>query len=139
MPREAKVQGGIPFFYDSVADGRPVRVVILREFISDPQFDGWTTVTVWQTVRQRQVMSRRFAQESAVLLMSVVAAAGLLLWFGIQFGPSSFGIFDAFPDEDGRQAHLSGEVAKALGEKTGELFEEPVIEQLDVVAEKQPA
>ena len=60
-------------------------------------------------------------------------------WFAIQFGPSSFGIFDAFPDDDGRQAHLSGEVAKALGEKTGELFEEPVIEQLDVVGEKQPA
>ncbi|MDZ7931847.1 MAG: antibiotic biosynthesis monooxygenase [Rhodococcus sp. (in: high G+C Gram-positive bacteria)] len=60
-------------------------------------------------------------------------------WFAIQFGPSSFGIFDAFPDDDGRQAHLSGEVAKALGEKTGELFDEPVIEQLDVVGEKQPA
>lgn len=60
-------------------------------------------------------------------------------WFGVQFGPSSFGIFDAFPDEDGRQAHLSGEVAKALGAQTGELFEEPTIEQLDVVAEKQPA
>ena len=57
----------------------------------------------------------------------------------IQFGPSSFGIFDAFPDEDGHQAHLSGEVAKALGEKTGVLFEKPTIEQLDVVAEKQPA
>ena len=60
-------------------------------------------------------------------------------WFGVQFGPSSFGIFDAFPDEDGRQAHLSGEVAKALGEKTGVLFEQPTIEQLDVVAEKRPA
>ena len=59
-------------------------------------------------------------------------------WFGIQFGPSSFGIFDAFPDEDGRQAHLSGEVAKALGENTGVLFEKPTIEPLDVVAEKQP-
>ena len=62
-----------------------------------------------------------------------------LRWFGIQFGPSSFGIFDAFPDEDGRKAHLSGEVAKALGENTGVLFEKPTIEQLDVVAEKQPA
>ena len=60
-------------------------------------------------------------------------------WFAIQFGPSSFGIFDAFPDEEGRQAHLSGEVATALGEKTGELFEEPSIEPLDVVAEKPPA
>ena len=60
-------------------------------------------------------------------------------WFGIQFGPSSFGIFDAFPDDDGRQAHLSGAVAQALSENTGVLFEAPVIEQLDVVAEKQPA
>lgn len=59
-------------------------------------------------------------------------------WFGVQFGPSSFGIFDAFPDEDGRQAHLSGAVAKALGENTGVLFEKPTIERLDVVAEKQP-
>lgn len=60
-------------------------------------------------------------------------------WFAIQFGPSSFGIFDAFPDEDGREAHLSGEVAKALGENTGVLFDDPLIEQLDVVAEKRPA
>ena len=43
-------------------------------------------------------------------------------WFAIQFGPSSFGIFDAFPDEDGRQAHLSGDVGKALGENTGVLL-----------------
>lgn len=60
-------------------------------------------------------------------------------WFAVQFGPSSFGIFDAFPDEDGRQAHLSGEVGKALGENTDVLFEKPTIEELDVVAEKQPA
>jgi hypothetical protein len=60
-------------------------------------------------------------------------------WFAVQFGPSSFGIFDAFPDEDGRQAHLSGVVAKALGENTGGLFEKPTIEALDVIAEKQPA
>ncbi|WP_246026640.1 sensor histidine kinase [Paracoccus luteus] len=86
LPPGAEVPGGVPVFYDSVADGRPVRVVVLREFISDPQFDGWTTVTVWQTVRQREAMARRFGQESAVLLTSVVAAAGLLLWFGIQVG-----------------------------------------------------
>lgn len=59
-------------------------------------------------------------------------------WFGFQFGPTSFGIFDAFPDEESRQAHLSGEVAKALGENTGVLFGTPTIEQLDVVAEKAP-
>lgn len=60
-------------------------------------------------------------------------------WFGIKFGPSSFGIFDAFPDDDGRQAHLSGAVAQELSQKSGELFEEPTIELIDVVVEKQPA
>jgi hypothetical protein len=59
-------------------------------------------------------------------------------WFGIQFGPTSFGIFDAFPDEDGRQAHLSGELGKALSQNTGVLFDTPKIEEVDVVAEKQP-
>ena len=59
-------------------------------------------------------------------------------WFGIRFGPSSFGIFDAFPDESGRQAHLNGKVARALQENIGTLFEPPSIEQVDVLAERPP-
>lgn len=43
-------------------------------------------------------------------------------WFGIRLGPTTFGIFDAFPDDAGRQAHLSGKVAAALMAKAGELF-----------------
>ncbi len=35
-------------------------------------------------------------------------------WFALRMGPTTFGIFDAFPSEAGRDAHLSGEVAKAL-------------------------
>lgn len=60
-------------------------------------------------------------------------------WFGIRLGPSTFGIFDAFPDEAGRQAHLSGKVAAALMEKAGELFSEPPsIENVDGLAAKLP-
>lgn len=59
-------------------------------------------------------------------------------WFGLRFGPTSFGIFDAFPDEDGRRAHLSGPVAQALMGNVGKLFGEPVIEEVDVLAEKSP-
>ena len=60
-------------------------------------------------------------------------------WFGIRLGPSTFGIFDAFPDEAGRQAHLSGKVAAALMEKAGELFSEPPsIENVDVLEAKLP-
>lgn len=60
-------------------------------------------------------------------------------WFAIRLGPSTFGIFDAFPDEAGRQAHLSGKVAAALMAKAAELFAEPPsIEKVDVLAAKLP-
>ena len=60
-------------------------------------------------------------------------------WFAIRLGPSTFGIFDAFPDEAGRQAHLAGKVAAALKEKAAELFARPpVIEKIDVLASKLP-
>ena len=64
---------------------------------------------------------------------------GTVAWFGVRMGPSTFGIFDAFPDEAGRQAHLSGRVAAALMERTPELFASPPrIEKLDVLAAKLP-
>ena len=60
-------------------------------------------------------------------------------WFAIRLGPSSFGIFDAFPDENGRQAHLSGQVAAAVMEKSAELLSiPPTIEKVDVIASKLP-
>ncbi|AVD90976.1 antibiotic biosynthesis monooxygenase [Pseudomonas sp. SWI36] len=61
-------------------------------------------------------------------------------WFRIRLGPSTFGIFDAFPDEAGRQAHLSGKVAAALMANAAELFAEPPsIEKVDVLAAKLPS
>jgi quinol monooxygenase YgiN len=60
-------------------------------------------------------------------------------WFAIRLGPSSFGIFDAFPDDSGRQAHLNGPIAAALMEKASELLSEaPDIQQVDVLAAKLP-
>ena len=60
-------------------------------------------------------------------------------WFAIRMGPSTFGIFDAFPDEAGRQAHLSGRVAAALMAKASELLARPpAIEKVDVLAAKLP-
>jgi quinol monooxygenase YgiN len=54
-------------------------------------------------------------------------------------GQSTFGIFDAFPNESGRQAHLSGKVAAALMEKASDLLAQaPVIEKVDVLAAKLP-
>lgn len=60
-------------------------------------------------------------------------------WFAIRMGPSTFGIFDVFPDESGRQAHLSGKVAAALLGKASELLAKPpAIEKIDILAEKLP-
>ena len=60
-----------------------------------------------------------------------------IAWLGIRLGPTTFAIFDAFPDEAGRDAHLSGKVAKALMEKAPELLAEPPkIEQADVLADR---
>src|SRR5882757_4067760 len=60
-------------------------------------------------------------------------------WFAIQLGPSTFGIFDAFPNEAGRQAHLSGRVAAALMARASELLSQPpTIEKVDVLAAKLP-
>jgi quinol monooxygenase YgiN len=62
-----------------------------------------------------------------------------IAWFAIKMGPSKFGIFDAFPDEKGRQAHLSGKVAAALMAKAPELLAKaPSIEKVDVLASKLP-
>ncbi len=62
-----------------------------------------------------------------------------IAWFAIRMGPSKFGIFDAFPDEAGRQAHLSGKVAAALMAKAPDLLAKPpLIEKIDVLAAKLP-
>ena len=60
-------------------------------------------------------------------------------WFAIRMGPSTFGIFDAFPNDAGRQAHLSGRVAAALMERASDLLAQPPsIEKVDVLAVKLP-
>jgi len=70
----------------------------------------------------------------------VQAEPATTVWFGIRLGPSTFGIFDAFPDEAGRNAHLSGRVAAALMENASELLAQPpTIEKVDVLAAKLPA
>lgn len=65
--------------------------------------------------------------------------AATTVWFALRFGPSSFGIFDAFPDDAGRQAHLAGRVAAALRAGAADLLSAPpVIEEVDALAAKLP-
>jgi quinol monooxygenase YgiN len=60
-------------------------------------------------------------------------------WFAIRLGPADFAIVDFFPDDAGRQAHLSGKVAEALMAQASDLLAEPPeIKPVDVIAAKLP-
>jgi quinol monooxygenase YgiN len=62
-----------------------------------------------------------------------------LVWFATRLGPSTFGIFDAFATDEGRQRHLTGKVATALGEiGTDLLASPPQIRPVEVIADKIP-
>lgn len=64
---------------------------------------------------------------------------GTISWYAIQEGPAEFSIFDTFDDDAGRDAHLNGEVAKALMGRADDLFSEPpAIHKLDILASKTP-
>lgn len=60
-------------------------------------------------------------------------------WFAMKMSPSTYGIFDAFPDEAGRDAHLTGELAKALFANAEEMLAEtPTVQKIDLLAAKLP-
>ncbi|HEV7920373.1 MAG TPA: antibiotic biosynthesis monooxygenase [Thermoanaerobaculia bacterium] len=62
-----------------------------------------------------------------------------IAWFAVRFDERTFGIFDAFPDEAGRKAHMTGRVADALRAQWSELLAEPPsVQKWDLVATKLP-
>ena len=66
--------------------------------------------------------------------------SGTPVWFALKLGPSTFGVFDSFADEAGRQAHLTGPIAQALMAQASVLFSKPpVIERIDVLGAKVTA
>lgn len=64
---------------------------------------------------------------------------GTITWHALKLGATSYAIFDTFSDNKGREAHLAGQVAKALKGKAADLFSKaPTIERIDVLAAKLP-
>jgi quinol monooxygenase YgiN len=62
---------------------------------------------------------------------------GTIHWFALKLGPSTFGIFDTFEQQEGREAHLNGPIAKSLMAKAGELLSQPpTLEMVDLLAVK---
>jgi quinol monooxygenase YgiN len=66
--------------------------------------------------------------------------SGTLTWYAIKMAPGKYGIFDTFDDEAGRNAHLNGEIAKALFAKAKDLFSKPPdVEKPEILASKRAA
>jgi quinol monooxygenase YgiN len=64
---------------------------------------------------------------------------GTIAWYAVKIGPSTFGIFDTFADEAGRNAHINGDIAKALFAKAKDLFaKDPQIAKPEILASKAP-
>jgi quinol monooxygenase YgiN len=65
--------------------------------------------------------------------------SGTTTWYALRLGPAKFGIFDTFRDEQGRDAHLTGAIAKALFARAEELFAKPPhVEKIEILAAKSP-
>ena len=61
------------------------------------------------------------------------------LWFALRLGPTTFGVFDSFADEAGRQTHMNGPIANAIKASVELFAKAPSIEPLEVLGSKQPA
>jgi quinol monooxygenase YgiN len=72
-------------------------------------------------------------------LLMVQDEPSTIAWFAFRIDALTFGVFDGFPNEAGRQEHLSGKLATFLMQKSSELFSSPpTIEKIDVIAAKLP-
>ena len=66
-----------------------------------------------------------------------VAEEGTVTWYAFKLSETTYGIFDTFEGEEGRQAHLNGQIPAALGQVAEDLLASaPDIRQADVIAVK---
>lgn len=97
-----------------------------------------TTVGLLLTVEAKPGSEDEVAKLFASALPIVEDEPATIAWFAIRLGPSTFGVFDVFPDDDGRQAHLNGQVPKVLNENAHLFASAPEIRRVDVLADKLP-
>jgi quinol monooxygenase YgiN len=94
-------------------------------------------LAIWATV---QAKPGKEAQAEAFLKSAQPLAEGesqTVTWYAIKMGGGKFGIFDTFQNEAGREAHLNGEIAKALMANAKELLAgDPQIHKIEVLAAK---
>ncbi len=95
------------------------------------------TLAILATLEAKEGKEEQVAEFLKSALPLAQEEAETISWYALQMGPSTFGIFDTFESEDGRQAHLNGPIAQALMEHADELLASPPdIKQVDVLAAK---
>jgi quinol monooxygenase YgiN len=88
------------------------------------------------TLQARPGKERDVAEFLSLAIPLVAAEVGTTAWFAFRTGTGTFGIFDTFRNEEGRDAHVNGEVARALFARAEELFvTRPQVQMVDIVAE----
>jgi quinol monooxygenase YgiN len=96
-------------------------------------------LAIWVQVEAKPGKEQDVAQFLKSAQSLVEKEAGTLTWYAVKLGGAKFGIFDTFADEKGREAHLNGEIAKALFARAPELLaSEPEVHKLEVLAAKVP-
>ena len=99
-----------------------------------------TTKALWVPLQAKPGKEAELEAFLKSALPLVNAEPDTIAWFAIKMAPGHFGIFDAFPHDAGRDAHLAGKVAAALMAKAPELLAKPPsIEKVDVLADKLPS
>jgi quinol monooxygenase YgiN len=82
-------------------------------------------VSIWAQLEAKPGKEKEVEEFLKSAQPLAVKEGGTLSWYAIKMGPGKYGIFDTFADENGRNAHLNGEIAKALFAKAGELLAKP--------------
>jgi len=87
-PADVELKRSRPVFYDGVYKDEPVRVVAIRQLVTERDLNGWITVTAWQTVNRRAELSLTLFGQSLMRLAILVGCAGLIVWFALRIGLS---------------------------------------------------
>ncbi|MEM8974660.1 MAG: sensor histidine kinase, partial [Pseudomonadota bacterium] len=86
VPKDLKIAPGRPSFFDGSFQGDVVRAAIYRELVSDDETQGWVTIKIWQTTRERTAFAQRVALQSLAMMLAIIGAAGFVIWFGVNRG-----------------------------------------------------
>jgi quinol monooxygenase YgiN len=99
-----------------------------------------STLSIWAQLEAKPGKEKELEQFLKSAQPLAERESGTLTWYAIKMGPGKYGIFDTFADENGRNAHLNGDIAKALFAQAGELLAKPPeIAKPEILAAKGPS